>query len=87
MLYKKADNSSLQSACCRLYVLASDSFITDKFSCLTLISVSVLHLGQKRGKYAKQRMSPMPSLLFHQLSVALGQLKTTDKIGLIFESI
>ena len=38
------------SACYRLCVCASGSWITDILSCFTLISVSCLHFGQNSGK-------------------------------------
>ena len=41
----------MKSACYRLCVYASGSWITDIFICFTLIKVSRLHLGQNNGKF------------------------------------
>ena len=40
------------SACYRLCVCASGSWITDILMCFTLISVSCLHFGQNNGKFS-----------------------------------
>ena len=37
--------------CYRLCVLASGSWMMDRFSCLTAIKVSCLHFGQNKGKF------------------------------------
>ena len=39
--------------CYRLCVLASGSWMMDRFSCLTAIKVSYLHLGQYSGKFSR----------------------------------
>ena len=52
IIKKGADNSSSKSACYRLCVCASGSLITEILNCVTLISVSCLHFGQKRGKFS-----------------------------------
>ena len=39
--------------CYRLCVLASGSWMMDRFSCLTAIKVSCLHLGQYSGKFLR----------------------------------
>ena len=39
--------------CYRLCVLASGSWMMDKFSCLTAIKVSCLHFGQYSGKFSR----------------------------------
>ena len=39
--------------CYRLCVLASGSWMMDRFSCLTAIKVSCLHLGQYSGKFSR----------------------------------
>ena len=39
--------------CYRLCVLASGSWIIDRFSCLTAIKVSCLHFGQYSGKFSR----------------------------------
>lgn len=44
---------SLNSIGYRLCVLASGSWMMDRFSCLTAIKVSCLHLGQYSGKFSR----------------------------------
>ena len=39
--------------CYRLCVLASGSWMMDRFSCLTAIKVSCLHFGQYSGKFSR----------------------------------
>ena len=45
--------SEVLPQCYRLCVLASGSWIMDRFSCLTAIKVSCLHFGQYSGKFSR----------------------------------
>lgn len=49
----RANNNGVFSLCYRLCVLASGSCMMDRFSCLTAIKVSCLHLGQYSGKFSR----------------------------------
>ena len=51
MVKEKADNPRSMAAGYRLCVCASGSVITDVIKLITLISVSCLHFGQKRGEF------------------------------------
>ena len=63
MVKEKADNPRSMAAGYRLCVSASGSLSIVIFSCLTLISVSCLHFGQKSGKF----LSSVSSRIFKRV--------------------
>ena len=77
--YKKEPITAfLTYACYRLCVCASGSLITEILNCVTLISVSCLHFGQKRGKFS----STVSSRIFNL--VLLSQIGQNAHWSFIF---
>ena len=89
LLTKKEPTTVTLLTCYRLCVFASGSWITNIFSCFTLIIVSCLHLGQNSGKFSSTVSSRILTLvLFLQNGHNIHSLlHTLPPLSLVFINI